>query len=73
MNKSCETCIFWQDYHDRVYANISKTRGDLGDNSIELRRCRWQSPPGITMNFSSRYTDKEYGCSEHEAKTHSQE
>ena len=59
---SCENCAFWQDYEDRVFANISQARSNMDRNTIELRRCKYVPPPTV-QSAALRYTDKDFACS----------
>ena len=62
MNETCRTCKFWQDYSDRVFANISNARSSMARNTIELRRCQYTPPPQM-LDAARRYTDEDYSCS----------
>ena len=59
---SCENCAFWQDYEDRVFANISQARSNMVRNTIELRPCKYVPPPTVQSD-ARRYTDKDFACS----------
>ena len=58
----CGNCKFWRDYNDRVYANISRTKGNTGRGTIELRVCKYNPPPTISQS-SWVHTDEDYTCS----------
>lgn len=61
MKEKCENCKYWQDYSDRITANISNGQGKMERNRIELRRCR-NIPPPTVQSVVSIYTDCEFGC-----------
>ena len=67
-NARCENCEWWKDYSDRVFARVSGGKGDLAGNVMELRKCRYATPP--TMGDSRViYTDKDHVCSAHQRTT----
>jgi hypothetical protein len=68
MEQKCETCIFWQDFEQRVWARISNTRGDKTRGLIELRLCTWKAHPSISLVEHEVYTDKEFSCNEYRRK-----
>jgi hypothetical protein len=57
----CEDCKFWQDFSDRVTANISNARSAMSRDKIELRRCHNTPPPAVVM-VEDIYTDKDFSC-----------
>jgi hypothetical protein len=59
----CEKCLWWQDWDDRVFANISTGHSNIARNQIELRRCRFIPHPSAPWNYDV-YTDSDYKCSE---------
>lgn len=63
----CKECKWWQDYTDRVYARVSKTKGNIGRSLIELRRCGFTPAPTIS-DASSVYTDEDFYCSDFNKK-----
>ena len=65
MEQKCETCLFWKDYEQRVWARIGKTRGDITRDLLELRACRWIPHPSVDMVRDEVYTDKEFSCNEY--------
>jgi len=60
--KRCETCNWWKDYTQRVFAIVSGVQGDRSPGTIELRRCRYQPPPKADAGHAV-YTDKGHVCS----------
>lgn len=78
MNPRCQTCVYWQDYNQRVFARLSSgsfsqvnQNGTVfnedrnSDRGVELRLCRFQPPPTVQQNCGSMYTDANYACSAH--------
>lgn len=63
----CKDCEWWQDYTDRVYAQISHARGDMARNTIELRCCKFVPHPS-RWDFRYSYTDCDYVCGEFKPK-----
>ena len=68
MDKQCKTCVFWQNYEQRVYARIAKARGDIARGLMELRLCTWQAHPSVDIIKHDVYTDKEFHCNSYQAK-----
>lgn len=62
---TCETCLHWQDYTDRVHARVSNTRSSFARGVIELRRCKYEPPPTISKQWDAIYTDKDHVCAEY--------
>ena len=60
--KTCATCIYWQDYSDRVTAVVSGRETHSFRNRLELRRCRYVAPPSIETR-GPVYTDADHSCS----------
>jgi hypothetical protein len=58
---NCGTCVWWQDYSDRVDAIISTGHSNCHRNRIELRRCRYNPPPTVE-SVTACWTDSEYVC-----------
>ena len=58
---NCERCKWWQDWGDRVFARVSRARGDIDRDLIELRSCKFIPAPAI-RNVSPVYTDKNFCC-----------
>jgi len=64
--KKCETCEWWKDYKNRVYAKIDGVVGKIHPGTIELRLCRYSPPPTADAGRSV-YTNAENVCSGWEA------
>jgi len=63
--EKCKTCRWWQDYKDRVWANLSGMDNYPHDRGLELRACKFKPPPGV-RTFEKKYTDEDYVCSAYE-------
>lgn len=61
--KKCETCDWWKDYEDRVFALIPKVYTTRAANAIELRHCKYKPHP-MNQMFDSYYTAPHYVCNE---------
>jgi hypothetical protein len=68
MKESCDSCRWWKDFSDRVYARVSGVKSNMAGDILELRRCRYSPPPQIEQR-KVIYTDKDHVCSEYEKGT----
>lgn len=59
---NCKTCVWWQDFSDRVTAIISKGHSNCHRDRIELRRCRYNPAPTVEGVINPIYTDEYYVC-----------
>jgi hypothetical protein len=62
---TCQNCKYWQNYSDRIMADVTGHQGPSGRGLEELRRCRYVPPPTV-RDALSVYTDRANRCSGYE-------
>jgi hypothetical protein len=63
VKETCENCKYWQDFRNRVTANISGARSNSHRNKIELRPCTNIPCPTVSQVDELVYTDCDFSCS----------
>lgn len=60
----CDSCIYWTEYKNRVFARVTGKGSDFARNIIELRPCSFELPPRANQDGNVIYTDQDHTCSE---------